>query len=227
MEVRNGERAVRFSIDADWNERFMRLALAFDFPGDHAYYDIPFGVIERPSAQGIQPGLSFVARARKPRGVIGPVSCGNHGFWASPTTLGVTLARSTAYSALDKVDYDVADLQDAGRRRISVMVALWDDLAEVRRMADTFERRFPTLWNGVHDGSASPRAGYAAVPSGATLASTRRMAGTIEARLHNLTENSMAASGRIGPSPFDAKLDAYGIRTLQLRGKRFDDVSPD
>jgi alpha-mannosidase len=226
IELRNGERAVRFSIDADWNERFMRLALAFDVPGERAHYDIPFGVVERTSAQGIAPALSFVARPREPRGVIGIVSCGNHGFWGSPATIGITLARSTAYSALDTVDYDVADLQDAGRRRFSVMVALCDDVAEMRRTADAFERTFPVLWNGVHDGSASPRAGYAAVPAGVTLASTRRIAGTIEARLHNLTENSINASGRIGPSPFGAKLDAYGIRTLQLRGERFDDVSP-
>ncbi len=227
MELRNGERTVRFSIDADWNERFMRLALAFELPGEHAYYDIPFGVVERTSAQGIQPAISFAARARKPSGMIGIVGCGSHGFWASPTTMGVTLARSTAYSALDTVDYGVADLQDTGRRRLSLMIALCDDMAEMRRTADAFERTFPVLWSGVHGGSAPSRAGYAVVPDGLTLASTRRTGGTIETRLHNLTGDPINASGHIGPSPFDAKLDPYGIRTLQLRGNRFDDVSPD
>ncbi|HTV92942.1 MAG TPA: glycoside hydrolase family 38 C-terminal domain-containing protein [Verrucomicrobiae bacterium] len=227
MELRNGERAVRFSIDADWNEPFMRLALAFEYPGEYAYYDIPFGVVERASAQAITPAISFVARPRKPNGTVGIVSCGSHGFWASPTTMGVTLARSTAYSFLDTVDYTVANLQDTGRRRLSVMVALCDDLSEMRRTADAFERPFPVLWNGVHDGSAPTRAGYVAVPDNATLASTRRVGGTIEARLHNLAQARIDASGHIGTSPFATKLDAYGIRTLQLRGERFDDVSPD
>jgi len=225
-ELRSGERAVRFSIDADWNERFMRLALAFDVPGSRALYDVPFGVVERPSAQRIQSGISFVARARNPSGLIGLITCGSHGFWASPTTIGVTLARSTAYSALDTVDYGIADLQDTGRRRLSAMVALCTDLAELRRTADAFERTFPVLWNGVHDGSAAPSAAYAVVPAGVTLASTRRIAGSTEARLHNLTAAPVDASGQIGQSPFDAKLDAFGIRTLQLRGERFDDVSP-
>jgi alpha-mannosidase len=227
LEVRNGERAVRFSIDADWNERFMRFGLAFEYPGEHAYYDIPFGVVERASAQMIAPAIAFVARPRKPSGMIGIVSCGSHGFWASPTTMGVTLARSTAYSFLDTVDYTVTELQDTGRRRLSLMVALCDDLPEIRRTADAFERAFPVLWNGVHDGSAAPRAGYVAVPESVTIAATRRVAGTIEARLHNLSETPIDASGHIGTSPFDAKLDAYGIRTLQLRGERFDDVGPD
>jgi alpha-mannosidase len=227
MEIRAGERAIRFSIDADWNEPFMRLALAFDHPGDHAYYDVPFGVVERPSAQTIAPALAFVARPRTPGGVVGIVSCGNHGFWASPTTMGVTLARSTAYSFLDSVDYTVTELQDTGRRRLSVMVALCDDLAELRRAADAFERIFPVLWNGVHDGAAATRAEYMTLPDGATLAAARRVDGTFEGRLHNLTEKTISAAGRIGKSSFDAKLDPYGIRTLRLRGERFDDVSSD
>jgi alpha-mannosidase len=227
MEVRNGERAVRFTIDADWNERFMRFGLALDYPGEHAYYDIPFGVVERASAQTIAPAIAFVARPRTPSGLIGIVSCGSHGFWASPTTMGVTLARSTAYSFLDTVDYSVTELQDTGRRRLSAMVALCDDVAGMRRTADAFERTFPVLWNGVHDGSARSRAGYMAVPDGVTLAATRRVAGTIEARLHNLSGTPIDASGHIGASPFETKLDAYGIRTLQLRGERFDDIAPD
>jgi alpha-mannosidase len=226
MEVRSGERAVRFSIDADWHEPFMRLGLAFGLPGESAYYDIPFGVIERPSAPSIAPGISFVARPRAQAGMIGIVTCGSHGFWASSTTMGVTLARSAAYSALDRVDYGVADLMDTGRRRVAVMIALCDDLAEMRRTADAFERVFPVLWNGVHDGTAPQRAGYAVVPDGVTLASTRRTAGTIETRLHNLTQTPLDAAGQIGPASFNAPLDSYGIRTLRLHGARFDDVSP-
>ena len=226
MEVRAGERCVRFSIDADWNERFMRFALAFDAPGTSAFYDIPFGVVERPSAQTIAPGISFVARPRVQGGMLGIGSCGSHGFWASPTTMGVTLARSTPYSALDTPDFSVADLQDSGRRRLSVMIALCDDLAEMQRTADAFERTFPVLWNGVHDGNARQRAGYAVVPDRVTLASTRRTGGTIETRLHNQTASSIDAAGQIGPTPFDATLDPYGIRTLQLRGQRFNDASP-
>ena len=194
LELRNGERAVRLSIDADWNERFMRFALAFEYPGERAYYDIPFGVVERASAQMITPGIAFVARPRKPSGMIGIVSCGSHGFWASTTTMGVTLARSTAYSFLDS-GYTVTELQDTGRRRLSLMVALCDDLPEIRRTADAFERAFPVLWNGVHDGSAAPRAGYVALPGSVTLAATRRVAGTIQARLHNLSEIPITPQG--------------------------------
>jgi alpha-mannosidase len=227
MEIRAGDRAVRFSIDTDWNEPFMRLALAFDYPGEHAYYDVPFGVVERPSAQTIAPGLTFVARPRTPQGVVGIVSCGNHGFWATPTTMGVTLARSAPYSFLDGVDYTVTGLQDIGRRRLSVMIVLCDDLPELRRAADAFERAFPVLWNGVHDGVAPPRSGYMTVSDEVTLAATRRVDGAVESRLHNLSEKAVNATGRIGKWPFGAELDPYGIRTLQLRGERFDDISPD
>ena len=224
-ELRNGERAVRLMIDADWNEPFMRYALAVDVPGSTAFYDIPFGVIERPSAPSIAPGLSFIARRREPRGMLALVSCGSHGFWASATTIGVTLARSTPYSSLDSVDPSATDFQDTGRRQVSLMISLGDDVAELRRVADAFERTFPVLWNGVHDGPANPRASFARIPDGVTLASARRTAGSTELRLHNLSADVVEATGRVGSAAFGLTLDAFGIRTLGLRGARFEDVT--
>ncbi|MGA7571390.1 MAG: glycoside hydrolase family 38 C-terminal domain-containing protein [Candidatus Aquilonibacter sp.] len=224
-ELWNGERAVRFTIDADWNEPFMRYALALDVPGATAFYDIPFGVIERPSTPSIASGVSFVARGRKPRGLLAVVSCGSHGFWASSATIGVTLARSTPYSSLDTVDPGATDFQDTGRRRVSVMILLSDDVAELRRASDAFQRTFPVLWSGVHDGNAAPRASFARIPSGVTLASARRTAGTTELRLHNLNADNVEANGQLGSAAFGLKLDPFGIRTLGLGGARFEDVT--
>ncbi len=224
-ELRNGERAVRFAIDADWNEPFMRYALALDVPGSTAFYDIPFGVIERPSAPSINPGRSFIARARETRGLLALVSCGSHGFWASASTIGVTLARSTPYSSLGSVDPGATDFQDTGRRRVSLMILLGDDIAELQRAADAFERTFPVLWNGVHDGRAAARASFASISNDVMLASTRRTGGTTQLRLHNLTANTTAANGRLGVATFGLHVDPFGIRTLGLRGARFEDVS--
>ncbi|HTV74686.1 MAG TPA: glycoside hydrolase family 38 C-terminal domain-containing protein [Candidatus Acidoferrales bacterium] len=226
IEVRNGERAVRFTADIDWKERFMRAAFSFDLPGASASYDIPFGVIERRSAPLTQPGISFVARNRATAGVVGLVTCGNHGFWASDTTLGVSLVRSTAFSALDHADYGISDLQDTGRRRISFMLCLCDDLAELTRTADAFERWFPVLWNGTHDGDAALSATFADVPENLTVASLRRVADVSEARVHELAGNHTTSTLRIGSASGTTALDPYGIRTLQVRGGSFEDVTP-
>ncbi|MGB6985186.1 MAG: glycoside hydrolase family 38 C-terminal domain-containing protein [Candidatus Aquilonibacter sp.] len=225
MEVREGERAVRFAIDSDWNEPYMRYAFAADYPGESALYDIPFGVIERTASQAIAPGLSFVARPRTSGGLCAIVSCGSHGFWASRATMGVTLARATAYS-LDKANPGAKTFQDTGRRRVSFMLALDDDIAGTRRSAETFERTFPVLWNGVHSGSLPLRAEFATIPEQVTLASMRRLPHTIEVRLHNLTGARIASNGQIGTTPISVHLDPFGIRTLERRDQRFEDVSP-
>ena len=223
-ELWNGERAVRLTIDADWNERFMRYALALDVPGASAFYDIPFGVIERPAAASIAPGVSFVARRRETRGLVALVSCGNHGFWASATTVGVTLGRSTPYSSLGAVDAQATDFQDTGPRRISVMISLADNIEELSRAADAFERDFPVLWCGVHDGNAAPDASFARIPGSVTLASARRTATTTELRLHNLSAGRVEAEGYVGSASFGTMLDPFGIRTLGLNGTRFEDA---
>jgi alpha-mannosidase len=225
MELREGERAIRFAVDSDWNEPFMRYAFAVDFPGETALYDIPFGVIERNASQAIAPGLSFVARPYG-GGICAIVSCGNHGFWASRATMGLTLARATPYSSLDKPNLGARAFQDTGRRRLSFMIALDDDIAATQRNAEAFERTFPVLWNGVHSGSLPQRQGFAAIPDQVTLASTRRLPDTIEVRLHNLTEARVASNGHLGASPINVKLDPFGIRTLQRRNQRFEDISP-
>lgn len=226
IEVRHGERAVRFTSDIDWNEPFMRLAFAFEFPGSDAYYDVPFGVVQRTASQTIQPGMSFVARPRSARGFVGLVTCGNHGFWASATTLGVSLVRSTPYSALDHVDYGVKSLQDTGRRRISFMVQLCDGLPELQRSAEAFERSFPVLWDGAHPGDLPSRASKAEIADNVTLSSLRRTPDSTQARLHSLIDAQVRAAGRIGTAAFETAVDAYGIRTLELRGENVVDVSP-
>jgi alpha-mannosidase len=224
-ELRSGDRAIRFGVASDWNEPFARYGLAFEFAGGVAVYDIPYGIIQRPAANAIAPGISFVARGRDPHGLVGLVSCGNHGFWGSPTTLGVTLSRSTPYSSLDDVDPAATSFMDTGRRNINVMIALAQDVPDLRAIADGFERNFPVVWNGTHDGHAPPTASFAAVPAGVTLTSARRTGDGTQLRLHNLGGNRQRASGHVGSLPFDVPLDPFGIRTLQQRGMRFEDIT--
>lgn len=226
VEVRNDERAVRFTVDSHWNEPFMRMGFSFDYAGDSGIFDVPFGAVTRAASTAIQPGISFVARERRGGGLLALVSCGSHGFWASQTTLGVTLARSTAYSALDQADYRVTDLQDTGFRRLTFMLGFYDDLAELRRAADAFEREIPVYWNGTHDGSLPLTQGFAELPEGLTVSSLRREGASTEARLHNLVNAGVSGTGRIGSAEFNATIDPFGIRTYRTRGQRFEDVSP-
>ena len=226
VEQRANERVTRYTIDLDWNEPFMRAGFLVDAPGADALYDVPFGVVRRKASTSIQPGISFVARERSEGGIIGLISCGNHGFWATERLMGVTLARSTPFSELGKVNVGPDDLQGLGTHRISLALAECEDLAELRRASERFQRTFPAIWNGVHDGTAPATASVATLSPALLMPSLRRVAGNIEARIHNAGGHASNVTVTVGGVTFNASLDPFGIRTLQLRNGSIEDISP-
>ncbi len=219
-EVRARERAVRMTIDATWNEPFMRLALETELPGNQARYDIPYGSVVRAASPAIQCGRSFVARAVA-GGIAGIVTCGNHGFWGATNGTGVTLLRNTPYSSLDRVDPGATGFVDAGDHRIQLALVLAHDEAELATFSDALARPFPVLWNGVHEGTLPAHISFARVDPAIHVSSLRRTDATIEARINS--RRDVRASGRleVGPYAGTYDIDPYGIRTLRVRNGQF------
>lgn len=226
IERRTGERITRYTIDLEWNEPFMRAALILDEPGSEALYDVPFGVVRRKASTSIQPGYSFVARERAAGGLLALVSCGNHGFWASDKSLGLTLVRSTPFSELGNVYVGPDDLQGIGTYRIAAAVAECDNVAALRQAGERFERSFPAIWNGVHDGAAPPAASFATLSPSVLMPSIRRVDAGVEIRIHNADGLAGHARLAVGGAAYDTNLDPFGIRTLQLRNGRIKDITP-
>ena len=221
MQMLAGESAIRLGIDADWNEQFMRAGLSFDLGGTDALYEIPFGVVSRGASVQLQPALRFVARTVN-GGLAGLASLGNHGFWTSTTTTGVTLVRSTPYSALDAVPKKPTRVLDQGHTRHDLLLALAPDAAQLAAAVDVFCRPFPVVWSGVHPGTLDAERGYATASAGTEVASLRRVVDAIEVRAHNRMPQRNAVRISVGTNSTGATLPAYGIETLRLAGDRFE-----
>ncbi|MBC5825958.1 MAG: hypothetical protein GIW99_08040 [Candidatus Eremiobacteraeota bacterium] len=224
---------LRSIVRTDWRVQQARLGFTLEpaFRYSHGIFDVPFGRVRRSLNDVLRPASSFVmaADSMDGRSSVAVLGLGSRAYWASASSIGVNLLRTIPYVSTSEYKATFTDdqLQDMGEHRLAFAIVIGrGDERAVARDSEAFERRFPIMWVGVHDGSAPADASFATCSSTVTLPSLRRhTSGTkLIVRVHDESGSSQSVQVKIGSREWRGTLDAYGITTLLFSEARIEET---
>ncbi len=138
-----GERVLRVEAKLDWHEQHKMLKLRYDsaFTDDpHAFYEIPFGVFERPANGEEEPGQSWIAVKQGDEG-LALLNDSKYSYSISGGSLNLTVCRSPYYidHARGDQDDEESEFADQGEQTFAYAVLPirglgWGDVTRQARL---------------------------------------------------------------------------------------------
>ncbi len=151
-----GEKKLRVRARVDWQEKHKMLKLAYKtvFGNAKAYYEIPFGVIERPTNGEEEPGQSFVA-LREGEGGIAILNNNKYSFSVSDNVMNLTVVRSPIYCDHGGKRDDEYEFTDIGTHDFdyAIMPICESGWSEVIREAQKLNLPMTYIKENNHEGS--------------------------------------------------------------------------
>lgn len=113
-------RSLDVSVELDWHEEHKMLKIAYDVAVDapRAYYEIPFGIIERPADGEEEPGYRWFALGDG-KNAYAILNSEKYSFSAEGKTMYLTAARSPLYADHGMPPSDRSRFTDQGMQRFS------------------------------------------------------------------------------------------------------------
>jgi len=154
-----GSRALEVEAKLNWQEKHKMLKLRYDSActeDPHAFYEIPFGVFERPANGEEEPGQSWIAVKQGEDG-LALVNNNKYSFSIRGNRLNLTVCRSPYY--IDHARGDQDDLEseftDQGEQRFSYSVMpLWNvGWGRLTQYARLFNQPLTAILENNHEGS--------------------------------------------------------------------------
>ena len=144
---------------ADWHEKYKMLKMSWPMAVENpsAFYEIPFGVIERPADGEEEPGLSWTAV----KGTDGGWAVVNNGTYSSSVkdgTIYQTILRSPIYGDHGGPRTSESEFTDQGRVNFSyVLMPVGDDWTPVTREGRLLNKPFTNIIENRHEGTLTAK----------------------------------------------------------------------
>lgn len=208
----------------DWHEKHKMLKLSWPMAVDHpkAYYEIPFGVIERPADGEEEPGLTWTAV----RGTDGGWAVVNNGTYSSSVKDGTvyqTILRSPIYGDHGGPRTSESEFTDQGRINFSyILMPVGEEWTPVTREGKLLNKPFTNIIENWHEGRLSdkPYSGIAIdQPNVMLSAIKRREDGTgLIVRLYEIAgrQAEVTVTGDLLPIPLKDTITPWSVRTYSL-----------
>lgn len=224
FSLTSGAKKLEVKAHADWHEKHKMLKLAWSFAVDDpkAYYEIPFGVIERPADGEEEPGLNWTAVC----GTNGGYAIVNDNTYSSSVrgnTLYQTVLRSPIYGDHGGPRTSESEFTDQGRIDFSyVLMPVEGDTVSITREGKLLNKPLTNIIETWHDGglSDSPYSGISVDCDNVMVSALkRREDGTgLIVRLYEIAGKtaSVTVDGDVLPTPIKDIITPWSVKTYSL-----------
>ncbi len=159
FSLASGSEKLEVRAYVDWHEKYKMLKLAWSMAVDEpkAYYEIPFGVIERPADGEEEPGLNWTAV----KGTNGGYAIVNNGTYSSSVKNGTiyqTILRSPIYGDHGGPRTSESEFTDQGRVNFSyTLMPVGEDWVSVIREGKVLNKPLTNIIETWHKGKLSDK----------------------------------------------------------------------
>ena len=219
-----GEDKLRIRGRVDWHERHKMLKIAWPMAVENpsAFYEIPFGVIERPADGEEEPGQTWTA-VKGDNACFALVNDGTYSSSVKGSTIYQTILRSPIYADHGAPRTAESRYTEQGESAFaSVLMPVGDDWVEAVREGRLLNRELTNIVETWHEGALSD-ASYGGIRIDAenvVMSAIKRSedgTGTI-LRVYEVTGKSASftASGDVLPVPLCADITPWSVQTWYL-----------
>ena len=224
FSLRQGSDKLEVRAYADWHEKYKMLKLAWPMAVENpkAYYEIPFGVIERPADGEEEPGQTWTAV----KGTNGGYAIVNDCTYSSSVkdgTIYQTVLRSPVYGDHGGPRTDESDFTDQGRIDFSyTLMPVGGSFVEVTRTGKLLNKPFTNIIETWHGGKLSDASygGLTIDADNVMLSAIKRSEdGTgLVVRVYEIDgkEAPFTVSGDLLPTALSDTITPWSIRTYFL-----------
>lgn len=224
FSLTSGEKKLEVKAHADWHEKHKMLKLAWSVAVDEpkAYYEIPFGVTERPADGEEEPGLNWTAVC----GTNGGYAIVNDNTYSSSirgNTLYQTVLRSPIYGDHGGPRTSESEFTDQGRIDFSyVFMPVEGDTVSITREGKLLNKPLTNIIETWHGGglSDSPYSGISVDCDNVMVSALkRREDGTgLIVRLYEIAGKtaSVTVNGDVLPTPIKDIITPWSVKTYSL-----------
>lgn len=209
----------------DWHEKHKMLKIKWPMAVENpkAYYEIPYGIIERPADGEEEPGINWTAV----KGTSGGFALINNNTYSSSVKDGTiyhTVVRSPIFGDHGGPRTDESDFTSQGRFDFNyVIMPTADDWCDVIKEGKLLNKGFTYILDTWHDGNL-PAAPYSAITIDvdnilvSTIKRSEDSSGTV-IRLYETDgkETPFTASGDILPAPICDTITPWSVETYFLK----------
>lgn len=224
FSLTSGAKKLEVKAHADWHEKHKMLKLAWSVAVDEpkAYYEIPFGVTERPADGEEEPGLNWTAVC----GTNGGYAIVNDNTYSSSVrgnTLYQTVLRSPIYGDHGGPRTSESEFTDQGRIDFSyVFMPVEGDTVSITREGKLLNKPLTNIIETWHGGglSDSPYSGISVDCDNVMVSALkRREDGTgLIVRLYEIAGKtaSVTVDGDVLPTPIKDIITPWSVKTYSL-----------
>lgn len=209
----------------DWHEKHKMLKIKWPMAIENpkAYYEIPFGIIERPADSEEESGINWTAV----KGTNGGFALVNNNTYSSSVKDGIiyhTVVRSPIYGDHGGPRTDESEFTSQGRFDFSyIIMPIGDDWCNTVKEGKLLNKGFTNILDTWHDG-ALPTAPYSAIKIDAAnvlVSAIKRSEDNtgLIVRLYETTgkKTVFIASGDILPTPICDTITPWSVETYYLK----------
>lgn len=208
----------------DWHEKYKMLKLAWHMAVENpkAYYEIPFGVIERPADGEEEPGLMWTAV----KGTGGGFAIVNNNTYSSSVkdgTIYQTIVRSPIYGDHGGPRTEESEFTDQGRFDFAyTLMPVGENFTAVTQEGRLLNKPFTNIVETWHPGRLSdkPYAGIAIDQPNVMLSALKYSEDGrgMVVRVHEIAgqEKEFTVSGDVLPIALKAKITPWSVQTYYL-----------
>ena len=219
-----GSDKLEVKAHVDWHEKYKMLKLAWPMAVENpkAYYEIPFGVIERPADGEEEPGLTWTAVKGTDDG-FAIVNSNTYSSSVKDGTIYQTVVRSPIYGDHGGPRTDESEFTDQGRFDFAyTLMPIGDGFTSVTREGKLLNKSFTNIIETWHGGKLSDQsyAGIAIDQPNIMLSALKYSEDGkgMVIRVYETAgkENEFMVSGDVLPAKLKARITPWSVQTYYL-----------
>ena len=156
ISLRKGSKTIDVKANIDWHEKHKLLKLAYGttITDAKAYYEIPFGVISRPTDGEEEPGLGFIAIRNEEQG-LAMLNNNKYSFSVKDNVMNLTVVRSPLFGDHGRGRDDECEFTDQGSHDFaySIMPIRKDGWADVAKESRKLNLPMTNIMENNHKGT--------------------------------------------------------------------------
>ena len=219
-----GSDKLEVSAHVDWHEKYKMLKMAWPMAVENpkAYYEIPFGVIERPADGEEEPGINWTAV----KGDNGGYALVNNNTYSSSVkdgTIYQTVLRSPIYGDHGGPRTEESEFTDQGRFDFKyVIMPVGDEWTPVTREGKILNKPLTNIIETWHEGKLSdkPYSGINIDKDNVLLSAIKRSEDNtgLIVRVYEITGKAVdfTVSGDVIPVALTSKITPWSVQTYYL-----------
>lgn len=218
-----GDEKLTVRARADWHEKYKMLKMAYPMAVENpkAYYEIPFGVIERPADGEEEPGLGWTA-VKGDNAAWAVLNNNTYSSSVQGNTLMQTLLRSCIYGDHGGPRTEESEFTDQGQMDFTyVLMPVGDTWHDVTKAAAQLNKPVTAVIETWHEGKLSENFGGISIDCDNVMLSAVKRSedgrGTV-VRLYEIDgrEADVTVSGAVLPVEIKDKITPWSVETYYL-----------